>query len=137
MAFLYLWMSIEPTCELGWYTHLQHKGWQIFANFRAAFGHVLINRTRLLHEPKPLNPIYNLVETDLVEPNLRINRYSSLYVENADFIKLDNLSIRKQLQLSNLNNAELQISLTAQNLFLEQVPEICTPLIVTIQLSRE
>jgi len=57
------------------------------------------------------------VDTDLALDELRSARYSSLYVEKADFLKLDNLSITRRFSLGKDDRKKsLQISLTGQNL---------------------
>ncbi len=107
-----------PSLELGWFTQIDYKGWQCYANLRGAFGHLLVNRTRLLHEVNSIfSDVYNRVNTELAVPALSISSYSSLYVEKANFIKLDNLSIAKQLNIFGHTENDLTISLTAQNLF--------------------
>ena len=61
---------------------------------------------------------YNLVNTELAVEGLRFARFSSLYVEKADFFKLDNLTISKSIVLNKEKRmSQLNISLTGQNLF--------------------
>ena len=67
--------------------------------FRGAFGHSLINTFRAFYEPNvPSQTSYNQMNTSLREPNLAVAQYSSLYVEKADFILLDNLTIAKKIE---------------------------------------
>jgi hypothetical protein len=44
-------------------------------------------------------------------------RFSSLYVEKADFFKLDNLTISKRFKLENSSIQSVQLSLIGSNLF--------------------
>ena len=108
-----------PRFELGWNTHWHYQGWDLLLFFRGAFGHVLVNRTRQFLEPQPNNvPIVsNFVSTDLAVNNLSFSTYSSLYVEQADFLKLDHISIAKSWSLSQQRAVkQLTIRLTGQNL---------------------
>jgi TonB-linked SusC/RagA family outer membrane protein len=84
-----------PTMELGWTNHVNFKNWDLDVFFRGAFGHSLINQFRAFYEPIDPGAInsYNRIITDKSVAGLTSARYSSLYVEKADFIKLDNLSL--------------------------------------------
>jgi iron complex outermembrane receptor protein len=56
------------------------------------------------------------VTTELAEPALTSARFSSLYVEKADFFKLDNLTISRRIDLpASSAFSSLNISLIAQN----------------------
>ncbi|MEM7298692.1 MAG: SusC/RagA family TonB-linked outer membrane protein, partial [Bacteroidota bacterium] len=60
---------------------------------------------------------YNYVNTSLREPNLTEARFSSLYVEKADFFKLDNLTIGRTFSLPNSDFESIGISLNFRNPF--------------------
>jgi iron complex outermembrane receptor protein len=103
---------------LAWNTLFQHKGWSVFAAFRGAFGHYLVNRTRQFYEFSQLpNVVYNQINSDLKVPGLRNSIYSSLWVEKADFFTLDNLTIAKSFQFGSRRKSEIRVSLTGQILF--------------------
>jgi iron complex outermembrane receptor protein len=106
-----------PDYELGWTHQLHFRGWQLAALFRGAFGHSLVNMNRLHFEQGPafISVNYNRVNTELAVDNLQVSRYSSLYVEDASFLKLDNLSLAKQFRIGK-SGKQLTISLTGQNL---------------------
>lgn len=106
-----------PSFELGWTNNLSYKGWNVNAFFRGAFGHSLVNTWRAFYEPHlSTQTSYNYVNTSLAVPNLTTARFSSLYVEKADFFKLDNLTISRNLG-SNKYLKNFNVSLTGQNLF--------------------
>lgn len=108
-----------PDFELGWTNKLDVSGWSINAFFRGAFGHSLVNSFRAFYEPQiSTQSSYNFMNTSLKVDGLSTARFSSLYVEKADFFKLDNLTISRQIPLGDfkaINN--LNVSLTGQNLF--------------------
>ena len=108
-----------PDLELGWTNTLDINGWSINAFFRGAFGHSLINTFRAFYEPQLASQSsYNFMNTSLAVDGLSTARFSSLYVEKADFFKLDNLTISKGISLGDNSVIDnLNISLTGQNLF--------------------
>lgn len=107
-----------PTFELGWNNNLSVAGFDINAFFRGAFGHSLVNSFRAFYEPRiSTQTSYNFMNTRLAVPELRTAQFSSLYVEKADFFKLDNLSISRRIPLESKSISNLSISLTGNNLF--------------------
>ena len=102
---------------MGWNNAISYKGWNVNAFFRGAFGHSLVNTWRAFYEPHlSTQTSYNYVNTSLAVPGLTTARFSSLYVEKADFFKLDNLTISRNLG-SNKYLKNFNVSLTGQNLF--------------------
>jgi len=90
-----------PDLEFGWTNALTIGDWTVNAFFRGAFGHSLVNTFRAFYEPIIASQSsYNYVNTSLRQPNLTEARFSSLYVEKADFIKLDNLTVGRNFNLS-------------------------------------
>ena len=82
---------------MGWTNQLTFGKWSVNAFFRGAFGHSLVNTFRAFYEPNvPSQTSYNQMNTVLREPSLGVAQYSSLYVEKADFLLLDNLTIAKR-----------------------------------------
>jgi iron complex outermembrane receptor protein len=108
-----------PDFELGWNNNLNLGGWNINAFFRGAFGHSLVNTFRAFYEPRvSTQSSYNYVNTSKAVEGLTTAQFSSLYVEKADFFKLDNLTISRGINTgSNAAIKNLNVSLTGQNLF--------------------
>ncbi len=108
-----------PDLELGWTNQLNISGWTVNAFFRGAFGHSLVNTFRAFYEPIISSQTsYNFVNTSLAEPNLTQARFSSLYVENADFFRLDNLTIGKTFDLpSSIGINSIGLSFNVRNVF--------------------
>ncbi len=109
-----------PSAEVGWTNRLSYKNWDLNVFFRGAFGHSLINQFRGFYEPIDPGAInsYNRVLTKKSVPGLTSAQYSSLYVEKADFVKLDNLTLGYNFKLPSsgaFKNIRLYIS--GQNLF--------------------
>ncbi|MGB0376908.1 MAG: TonB-dependent receptor domain-containing protein, partial [Flavobacteriaceae bacterium] len=108
-----------PDFELGWTNQLSFGRWSVNAFFRGAFGHSLINTNRNFYEPRVGSQgFYNLVNTKYADDNITNARFSSLYVEKADFFRLDNLTVGYDLDTSNINGIDaIGLSLNAQNVF--------------------
>jgi TonB-dependent starch-binding outer membrane protein SusC len=112
-----------PTMELGWTNQLRFKNWDLNVFFRGAFGHSLINSFRGFYEPIDPGAInsYNRIKTDKAVDveNLEEAKYSSLYVEKADFVKLDNITLGYRLSLpSSSVFRNVRFYTTVQNAFL-------------------
>lgn len=93
--------SAFPSWEVGWSNLLRYRKFELNTFFRGAFGHSLINVLRLANEPINQGVInsYNLVSTEKAVAGLTYGSYSSLYVEKASFLKLDNITLTYNLQL--------------------------------------
>ena len=92
-----------PKLELGWSNQLTYKRFDFNVFFRAAFGHSLVNTFRAFYEPIDPGAInsYNRIVTDKAVDGLTGAQYSSLYVEKADFFRLDNATIGYNLNTGN------------------------------------
>jgi iron complex outermembrane receptor protein len=84
-----------PTLDLGWTNTFTYKNFDLNFFFRGTFGHQIINSYRAFYEPVVGGQIssYNRVNTKYFDPNLKNAQWSSYYVENGDFVKLDNLQL--------------------------------------------
>jgi iron complex outermembrane receptor protein len=109
-----------PDFELGWTNQFKYKNWDANVFFRGAFGHSLVNTFRAFYEPRVGSQgSYNFVNTKLADPSITNAQFSSLYVEKADFVKLDNLSVGYTFDISDDNKYldGVRLSLSGQNLF--------------------
>ena len=105
-----------PDLELSWKHDLKISGFDLSILFRGAFGHSLINLNRMFYENNTYSPAnYNIVKTSKAIDGLREARYSSLYVEDASFLKLDNLVLTRSFKIGS-DSRLLQLSLIGQNL---------------------
>ena len=108
-----------PDLEFGWTNQLSFGDWNVNAFFRGAFGHSLVNTFRAFYEPRIASQgSYNYVNTELAVPGLTTAQFSDLYVEKADFFKLDNLTVSRSFTFDNSKYVRgMTLSLTGQNLF--------------------
>ena len=108
-----------PDLEFGWTNQLTIGDWSINAFFRGAVGHSLVNTWRAFYEPViSTQSSYNYVNTELRVPELTSAQFSDLYVEKADYFKLDNLTIARRFDFGSGSTVRgLTVSLTGQNVF--------------------
>jgi len=94
-----------PDVELGFTNQITYKRWDLNAFFRGAFGHSLVNTFRNFYEPRIPGSInsYNRINTDLALNDLEVAAFHSYYVENADFFKLDNVTLGYNFDVSNVS----------------------------------
>jgi iron complex outermembrane receptor protein len=107
-----------PDFELGWTNQLTFGDWSVNAFFRGAFGHSLVNTFRAFYEPRVGSQrSYNYVNTELANPEITNAQFSSLYVEKADFFKLDNLTVARNLNIKSNVIDRATLSVNVQNAF--------------------
>jgi len=109
-----------PDFELGWTNSLTYKNWDVNMFFRGAFGHSMVNSFRVFYEPRVGSQgSYNFINTPLADAQITNAKFSSLYVEKADFVKLDNLSVGYTFDIADENNYfdNVRLTLSGQNLF--------------------
>jgi len=108
-----------PTVEIGWTNRLTFGNWDLNVFFRSALGHSLINQYRAFYEPIDPGAInsYNRISTSKAVPGLTSAQYSSLYVENASFVKLDNATLGYTFKVNSKNIRSLRLYFSGQNIF--------------------
>jgi len=109
-----------PDFSIGWTNRVNYKNWDLNLFFRGAFGHSLVNTYRAFYEPVDPGAInsYNRVITDKAVDGLTVSQFSSLYVEKADFVKLDNVTLGYNIDSSNIDFlSRLRLYATVQNAF--------------------
>jgi TonB-dependent starch-binding outer membrane protein SusC len=87
----------QPDFELGWSNYLTlYKNFDLNFTFRAIYGYQVYNTTRMIFGNPIFLPTRNVLASalDEYEKGLRDNpKVSSYYLEDASFIRLDNISL--------------------------------------------
>jgi TonB-dependent starch-binding outer membrane protein SusC len=112
-----------PKFEIGWSNTFKYKNFDLNFFFRGSFGHDLINTYRAFYENPTVSSVYNVVKTKYYNPKVNdAQLFSSLFVEKASFVKLDNATIGYNLPLHKSSNSDgfrsLRIFITGYNLFM-------------------
>jgi iron complex outermembrane receptor protein len=107
-----------PDFELAWSNSFQYKNFDLNVTFRGAFGHSLVNINRAYYESPAAANNYNPVRTKYYLPELtQGENWNSYYVESADFVKLDNMTLGYNLDLGDSKVKSARIFASGQNLF--------------------
>jgi hypothetical protein len=108
-----------PNFQLGWNNTFQFGNFDLNFFLRGVFGHDLINTFRAFYEAPSTISSYNILSTssdirELTDSPL----FSSLHVEDASFLKLDNATLGYNLPLGgNAPFNRVRFYVAGQNLF--------------------
>ena len=110
--------SAQPKLTFGWNNQFNYKAWDLSFFFRGTLGNKVLNMGRMTYG----HPGYLIGANALNDPliyQLRVvPEYSSLYVEDASHIRLDNLSLGYTFKTDGLNWLNsARVYATGQNLF--------------------
>lgn len=108
-----------PDFELGWTNRVTYRNWDLNMFVRGVFGHDLVNIQRVFFENPSNISTYNVTKSALDLTNLTSSpAYNSFHVEDASFVRFENLSIGYTVPLTD-NSAirNLRFSLSGRNLF--------------------
>ena len=108
-----------PDVVLGWSNTFIYKNFDLGMSFRASIGGDVLNEYALQYENLSQIGLKNISSTwlDNNEFTSLDIKYSSKYVEDASFLKLDNLSLGYTLNFESKYIKSVRLSLTGQNLF--------------------
>jgi iron complex outermembrane receptor protein len=84
-----------PNMTVGLNNTFSTGNWSLNFFLRGAFGHSLVNQYRVFYEDYNAGSIknYNRILTKLSDPKIKNAQYSSIHVEKADFLRLDNMQL--------------------------------------------
>ncbi|HKK41813.1 MAG TPA: hypothetical protein VJ963_05335, partial [Bacteroidales bacterium] len=114
-----------PNFLIGWGNNVTYKNWDLNVFFRGVFGHDLINSFRGFYEVPAYISSYNLPKTaaDMRNANGQLLKVtsgtlSSLYVENASFVSLDNMALGYNFNLPKSSVfSKIRVYVAGNNLF--------------------
>jgi len=110
--------TANPFAIIGWSNSLTYKNWNLSVAFRAGIGGKVLNSYRLYHESWSSLSIRNIVQSQYENPEFTGNiTYSSKYVEDATFLKLDNVTLNYNFNLNAKYISRLSVFGSAQNVF--------------------
>ncbi|MGJ5641322.1 SusC/RagA family TonB-linked outer membrane protein [Formosa sp. S-31] len=98
-----------PKSYFSWNNTFRYKNWDMNVNLRGAFDYQILNFSRMYYENPTIG--YNTLDSayDLVYGKAVLNdvqRYVSYYVEDGDFLKIDNVTIGYTLPKSTFKFAD-------------------------------
>lgn len=110
--------NANPDAIIGWSNSMTYKNWDFSFAMRAGIGGDVLNAYRLYYESWNVIGLKNVVHTQYENPEFIGNiTYSSKYIEDATFLKLDNISLSHNLKINSKIISSLSIFGSAQNVF--------------------
>ncbi|TAL61589.1 MAG: SusC/RagA family TonB-linked outer membrane protein [Bacteroidetes bacterium] len=114
-----------PKFLIGFGNTVTYKNWDLNVFFRGVFGHDLVNSFRAFYEVPAYITSYNLPKTaaDIRSADGKLlavtsGTLSSKYVENADFVSLDNLALGYNFSLPKSSAfSKIRLYVAGNNLF--------------------
>lgn len=108
-----------PKGEFGFGNTFTYRNFDFSFFFRGVYGHDLVNLHRTMFEQVSRISTYNLIKTKHFQPEYKGPvAYNSHYVEDASFIKLDNITLGYNFKLpANSVIEAARVYVTGQNLF--------------------
>ncbi|WP_291910260.1 TonB-dependent receptor [Chitinophaga sp. CB10] len=119
---MYRYKSPAPKVFLGFGTSLNYDRWSLSTSLRANLGNYMYNNVASNFGVRRniLNPLglLNNSTTDIYNTNFFNNQYQSdYYVQNASFLRMDNLSLGYNFGSLFKNTAHLRLNASCQNVF--------------------
>jgi len=108
-----------PDFQLGWSNTINYQNWDMNFFFQGSFGHQLVNLFGLFYQAPRQIASYNILQSAKDVSELKDSpQYSSFYVEDADYIRLQNLSVGYTFDTSSTNQIDrLRLYVSGNNLF--------------------
>jgi len=107
-----------PDFTLGIDNSVSFKNWDFNMFWRGAFGHDLVNTFDIFYSNPAFADSYNLREGVEDSPIRESPQFSSLYVEDASFMRLENVSIGYNVKLAETAPiSELRFTVSGNNLW--------------------
>lgn len=110
--------SAQPDLTYGFSNTITYKKWELNFFFRGVYGNDLLNFSKMSYATTQWLPGANVLQ-DALTIGLSDNpKYSSFYIEDGSYLRLDNASLGYTFDVSGMRDIEkLRVYLTGQNLF--------------------
>lgn len=110
--------NANPDAIIGWSNSMSYKNWDLNFAMRAGIGGDVLNSYRLYYESWNVIGLKNVVHSQYENPEFIGNiTYSSKYIEDATFLKLDNITLSHNFNIDSKIISGLSIFGSAQNVF--------------------
>lgn len=97
-------------------TSVRYKNFDLSMMLRGAFGFQVVNVMRIYHENKTLIP-NNVLKAALDSPLYDEPKFSSYYVEDGDYVKIDNVTIGYTFKCPKLLISKARVYVSGLNLY--------------------
>jgi len=107
-----------PDFTMGWSNTFTYKQWDLGFSLRASVGGEILNSYRLYYENMSALGLQNILKSQLDNPKFTGDAvYSSKYIEDGSFVKMDNASIGYNFNFSSKYISKLRLYAAAQDVF--------------------
>lgn len=108
-----------PDVQMGWSNTLSYKKWDLSFALRVSIGGDVLNSYALQYENLGSIGLKNILEKWLDHTNFTSTKYkySSKYVEDASYLKMDNISLGYNFIINRDFIKRIKLSFTVQNVF--------------------
>ncbi|MDH6304703.1 TonB-linked SusC/RagA family outer membrane protein [Parabacteroides sp. PF5-5] len=110
--------SAYPDVTFGWNNTFSYKNWDMSIFLRGSIGNDVLNHMRMAYAQPGYLIGANALNDPLIYQLKQVPEYSSYYIEDASFARLDNMSIGYTFNTKKLDWLDrARVYVTAQNLF--------------------
>lgn len=109
--------NVQPKYNIGFNTNLTFKKFDLQVAAYGMFGQKVLNATAMVYSDPNRLPVNNVISSTLTSGIKSNAAYSSQWIEDASFLRLQNLTIGYNLDTKKIGIEKLRISLTGENLF--------------------
>jgi TonB-linked SusC/RagA family outer membrane protein len=108
-----------PDATLSWSNTLKYKNFDLNFSLRASIGGKILNNYAMEYENLSNVGLRNISSNWLSQSNFTSTqyKYSSKYIEDASYLKLDNISLGYNWNINSMLLKRIRLTLTAQNVF--------------------
>ncbi|MDR1555724.1 MAG: TonB-dependent receptor [Tannerellaceae bacterium] len=110
--------SAQPDLTFGWNNTFNYKSWDLSFFFRGSIGNDVLNHSRMAYAQNGYLIGGNALNDPLIYELTQVPEYSSFYIEDGSYVRLDNLSLGYTFNTKNINWLDkARVYVTGQNLF--------------------
>lgn len=120
---LYIHKNGMPTVTMGFASNMNYKNLDLSFNMRAHIGNYVYNgsnATRAQYNLLKNSSVVSNLPTSVLDSNFKSNEVvllSDYYIENASFLKMDNITLGYTFQDTFSNHSSIRLSVGVQNVF--------------------
>ena len=107
-----------PKWSFGFSNTVRYKNWTLNFNIVGVFGYDLVNTYRAFYQDPTEIGGYNVLESTLqIKQLTEAHKFSSFFVENASYVRLNNATLSYALPIKHGAVSQAQVYLSGRNLF--------------------
>ncbi|MBL4904470.1 MAG: TonB-dependent receptor [Flavobacteriaceae bacterium] len=109
--------NAQPKYNVGFSTDLTFKKFDLQVSAYGMFGQKVLNATAMVYSDANRLPVNNVLSSTLTSSIKSNAAFSSQWIEDASFLRLQNVTVGYNFNAKNIGIEKCRISLTGENLF--------------------